>query len=46
MTARMTLRRKNDPTKTSKMQNISASHYGEASDKLYIKVVHPSRVIT
>jgi len=46
MTARITLSKKKEPTSTSIMQKISASHYGEASDKLYIRVDHPSRVIT
>ena len=46
ITAKITFKRKKDPTRTSNMQKISDIHYGEASERLYIRVDQPSRVIT
>ena len=46
MTARITFNKKKDPTSTNKIEKISDIHYGEASDRLYIRVDQPSKVIT
>lgn len=45
ITARMRLRRKNDPKNTRAMKNIYAIAAWSPSEKLYIMPVHPSRVM-